>query len=86
VIVNVHVALLPQTSVAVEVTVVTPTGKAEPGACEFTIVTVPAQLSVAVTVKLTIAVQEPNGVVTVIFAGQVIVGAVWSLTVIICVH
>ena len=84
--VNVQIELFPQASVAVDVTVVVPSGKAVPEAGELTIVTAPAQLSIAVTVKFTTAVQEPTGVVTVIFAGQVITGAVWSFTVIICVH
>ena len=84
--VNVHVEVLPHASVAVEVTVVVPIGNAEPDAGELTIVTAPPQLSVAVGVKFTTAEQEPTGVVTVIFAGQVITGAVTSLTVIICVH
>ena len=83
--VNVQLELLPQASVAVEVTVVVPIAKEDPDAGEFTIVTVP-QLSVAVGVKFTTAVQEPTGVVAVILAGQVIVGAVTSFTVIICVQ
>ena len=83
--VNVQVAVMPQASVAVEVTVVVPIGNTEPDAGTLTTVTAP-QLSVAVTVKFTTAVQEPTGVKTVILAGQVITGGVWSFTVIICVH
>ena len=77
---------MPQASVAVDVTVVVPIGNAVPEAGVLTIVTAPAQLSVAVTEKFTTAVQLPTGVVTLIFAGQVITGAVWSFTVIVCVH
>ena len=51
--VNVQVEVLPAASVAVEVTVVDPTGKNDPEAGEF--VTVAEQLSVAVVVKLTVA-------------------------------
>ena len=83
---NVHTALLPQASVAVEVTVVVPMGNAVPEAGTETIFTAPPQLSVAVGVKFTTATQDPTGVVVVIFAGQVITGAVWSFTVIVCVH
>ena len=83
--VNVQTDWLPQASVAVEVTVVVPIGKAKPEAGTLTMVTAP-QLSVAVTVKFTTAVQEPIGVVAVMFDGQVITGAVWSLTVMICVQ
>ncbi len=86
VILNVQDELLPQASVAVEVTVVVPKENTEPDAGTETIATAPLQLSVAVGVKFTTAVQEPIGVETVIFAGQVITGAVTSFTVIICVH
>ena len=56
--VNVQVDLLPAASVAVEVTVVMPIGKAEPeGGLETTVT--PGQLSVAVTVKFTTAVHLP---------------------------
>mgnify|MGYP007001774709 CR=1 FL=1 len=79
--VNVHVEVLPHASVAVEVTVVVPIGNAEPDAGELTIVTAPPQLSVAVGVKFTTAEQEPTGVVTVIFAGQVMVGTAFTVTV-----
>jgi hypothetical protein len=47
--VKVQVELLPHASVAVEVTVVTPIGKAKPEAGLLIMVTAPAQLSVAVT-------------------------------------
>lgn len=48
--VKLHVAVLPEASVAVQVTVVTPVGKQEPDAGLQTTVT-PGQLSVAVAVK-----------------------------------
>ena len=83
--VKVQVAVIPQASVAMDVTVVVPIGNTEPDAGALTTVTAP-QLSVAVTVKFTTAVQEPTGVKTVILAGQVITGGVWSFTVMICVH
>ena len=47
--VKLHVALFPDVSVAVQLTVVVPTGKVEPDAGEQTTVT-PGQLSVAVVV------------------------------------
>lgn len=47
--VNEQVDWLPQASVATEVTVVVPIGKAKPEAGVLTMVTVPPQLSVAVT-------------------------------------
>ena len=68
-----HVEELPQASVAVELTVVTPRGNVLPDAGIDTIVT-EEQLSIAVTVKLTILLHKP----LVIFAGQVIDGAVIS--------
>jgi hypothetical protein len=73
--VKLQVEVLPQASVAVDVTVVVPIGKAVPLAGELTTLTTP-QLSVAVTVKLTTAVHDPMGVVAVLFAGQVKTGPV----------
>ena len=84
--VNEQEELFPQASVAVTFTVVVPSGNAKPLAGVLTIVTAPPQLSVAVGVKFTTAVQLPTGVVTVMLAGQVSTGAVWSFTVIICVQ
>ena len=75
VMVNVQFEVLPHASVAVEVTVVVPTEKLLPDAGELVMVTVP-QLSVAVTVKFTGTLHEPTVLVTVILAGQVMVGAV----------
>ena len=73
--VNVHVAVLPCASVAVLVTVVTPTGKAEPLAGTLTkLVTLP-QVSLAVTTNVTLLTHEPAAALTVMFAGQVMAGA-----------
>jgi hypothetical protein len=83
--VKVQIFVLPLQSVAVLVTVVVPTGKAKPLAELLVTVTVPAQLSVAVTVKVTLLVHWPNEFVTLMFAGQVMVGAVVSTTLIVCV-
>jgi hypothetical protein len=82
--VKVHVEELPDGSVALDVTVVVPTGKLDPLAGVLTIVA--EQLSVAVGVKVTIALQVPRGAVCVMFAGQVITGACTSLTVTVKVH
>jgi hypothetical protein len=83
--VKVHWLLLPLLSLAVLFTVVVPTGNAEPLAGTLdTLVTV--QLSVAVTLNVTLLVQAPGGALTVMFAGQVITGGVVSLTVTVKVH
>ena len=74
VIVKAHVLLLPQVSVAVLVTVVTPTGKLVPLAGLLVTVT-PGQLPVAVTLNVTLLLHAPGAALTVIFAGQVICGA-----------
>ena len=70
---KVQVLLLPLLSWAVLVTVVVPLGKAKPlaGTLE-TLAT--AQLSLAVTIKVTLLVQAPGEVLTVRFDGQVMVG------------
>ena len=78
-----QVAVLPDASVAVQVTVVTPVGKQLPEGGLQTTVT-PGQLSLAVVVKLTTV----QGSVTladtaVMLAGQVIVGGCVSLTVMV---
>jgi len=68
-----QVAVLPDASVAVQVTVVEPTGKHEPdGGLQATVT--PGQLSVAVAVKFAVAHDPPGGVFAVTFAGQVTVG------------
>jgi hypothetical protein len=73
--VNEHVDEFPQASVATLVTVVVPSGKVLPDDGVETTVTEPAQLSVAVTVKLTALLHCP----TVILAGHVITGGWVSL-------
>ena len=71
--VNEQVETLPAGSVAVEVTVVVPTGKIEPEAGVEE--TVAEQLSDAVTAKVTTAPQFPASFDVVILAGQVICGS-----------
>ncbi len=81
--VKLHVAVFPELSVAVQVTEVVPTGKGEPDGGLQTTVT-PGQLSVAVAVKFTVALLVGGHVAaaaTKMFAGQVIVGGVVSVTV-----
>jgi hypothetical protein len=71
--VKLQVLALPLLSRAVLVTVVTPTGKAKPlGGTLTTLLT--AQLSVAVTLNVTVLVQTPGAVFTVRLAGQVMAG------------
>ena len=79
--VKLQVAVLPEASVAVQVTVVTPTGKQVPEGGLQTTVT-PGQLSVAVDVKLTTTQGSPGvGVTAVRLHEQVITGGCVSLTV-----
>ena len=78
--VNVHVELLPSASVAVLVTVVVPTTKLVPLAGLLETVT-PEQLSVALTLNVTLLLQAPGAAFTVRFAGQLSTGAVVSRTV-----
>ena len=68
-----HVAVLPLLLVAVLVTVVVPTAKLLPLGGLLLIVT-PGQLSVALTVNVTLLLQAPAAALTVRFAGQVICG------------
>ena len=78
--VNVQVAVLPDASVAVQVTVVMPTGKHDPEGGLHKTVT-PGQLSLAVVVK--VATTHGSLIVAVLavtLAGQVIVGGCVSLT------
>jgi hypothetical protein len=78
-----QVAEFPAASLAVAVTVVVPTGKTEPdGGLLVTFGT--EQLSVALTIKLTMAAHEPTGALTTMSAGQLMLGAVLSITVIVC--
>lgn len=76
--VKLQVAVLPEASVAVTVTVVVPFGNAVPDGGLATTVT-PGQLSDAVTLKVTTFEHCPVVVVVTIFAGQVTVGACVSL-------
>jgi hypothetical protein len=69
---NEQLLLLPDASVAVQVTLVEPAGKVEPLAGVQALVT-PGQLSVAVAVNVTTGAVEQ--LVTVMSAGQVIAGA-----------
>ena len=82
--VKLHVAVLPDGSVATLVTVVVPRLNVLPDAGVLT--TVALQLSVAVTLKLTTAPQLLLADATLILAGQVIVGGVVSLTVTVWVQ
>ena len=68
-----HVAVLPLLLVAVLVTVVVPTAKLLPLGGLLLIVT-PGQLSVALTVNVTLLLQAPGAVLTVMSLGQVICG------------
>ena len=82
--VNVHVpsGLFAETSLAVHVTVVAPTGNVEPDAGTHATVTTPGQLSVPVgVVYVTTAEHWPAPAGVEMFAGQVTVGACVSCTV-----
>ena len=83
--VKVHIEMLPDESVAVEVTVVVPFGKLDPDAGALTTET-PGQLSVAVTEKVTTVEHKPGLVGAVMFAGHVIDGGCASFTVTVNVH
>src|SRR5262252_2325524 len=71
---------LPAASVAVELTVVVPNAKTEPDGGVLTTTGI-EQLSVAVTVKFTVAEQVPGLAPTVRLAGQTMFGAWVSFTV-----
>src|SRR5947208_13746109 len=71
--VKVHLDVLPCASIAVLVTVVVPTAKLLPLAGLLLTVT-PGQLSVAVTLKVTLLLAAPGAALTVRFAGHVICG------------
>jgi hypothetical protein len=70
---KVHVLELPLPSRAVLVTVVEPSGKANPLA-GLLVMLVTAQLSVAFTMKVTLLAHTPGAALTVIFPGQLIAG------------
>ena len=80
--VNEHVFVLPEVSVAVQVTVVTPSGNSDPDAGEQLEETRP-QLSLNTGEKLTTALLWATGTLVVMFAGQVMLGATVSRTVIV---
>ena len=71
--VKAHVAVLPCASVAVLVTVVVPAAKVLPLAGLLATVT-PAQLSVALTLNVTLLLHPPGAALTVMALGQVICG------------
>ena len=71
--VKVHVDMLPCASAAMLVTVVVPTAKLLPLA-GLLLTETPGQLSVTLTVKVTLLLQAPWAALTVMFAGQVICG------------
>jgi hypothetical protein len=79
--VKLQVEVLPEASVAVQLTVVTPTGKQLPeGGLQM--IVVPGQLSVVVAVKVTTLQASLTVAVTAVwFAGQAITGGSMSLTV-----
>ena len=83
--VKVQVAVFPDASVAVDVTVVVPFGNANPEAGLLTTVTL-EQRSDALTVKFTTAVHCPGSASRVMFAGHVIDGGVASTTVTVAEH
>src|SRR5205823_9540788 len=72
--VKVHVLVLPCASVAVLVTVVVPRAKPLPLAGLLFTVT-PGQLSVAVTVKVTLLLQAPRAAFTLMFPGHMMTAA-----------
>ena len=83
--VKLHVLLLPLLSRAVLVTVVTPSGNTEPLA--GTLVTfATAQLSLAVTLNVTLLTHKPGAALTIRLAGQLITGGWLSITVTVNVH
>src|SRR6266403_2280294 len=82
--VKVHWLVLPLLSLAVLVTVVAPSGKADPLAGALTrLVTLP-QVSLAVTLKVTLLVHCPAAALTMMLAGQVITGPWMSRTITRC--
>src|SRR5262249_55067601 len=78
--VNVHWLLLPLLSHAVFVTVVTPNGNEKPLGGTLTTLSTP-QLSVAVTLNVTLLEHPPDAALTVMFDGQVMTGGSLSSTV-----
>src|SRR6185369_5835724 len=71
---NVHWLLLPESSTAVKVTGVTPTGKANPVAGTLVRLASAPQVSEADALKVTLLVQVPGAALTVMGSGQLIEG------------
>ncbi len=82
---KVHEAVLPAASVAVQVTVVVPTGNVDPDA-GVQVIVAPGQLSVTVEVYVTTASHEPGSLPTAISPGHVATGSSVSLTVTVNEH
>jgi len=81
--VNEQVLVLPEVSVAVHVTVVTPSGNTDPDGCD-TFVEARAQLSANTGAeKFTTALLWLTGTLVVMFAGQIMLGAIVSSTVMV---
>ena len=81
---NEQAEVLPDGSVAIEFTVVDPTGKTLPDG--GFVISVDVQLSAEVTVKFTTAPQSLGSVFTKMSAGQIIAGASLSITVTLNEH
>ena len=75
--------VVPQRLVAVAVTIVVPFVNTEPDAGEYEIEGdgLPVAVAALDPLKVTIALQSPGSLFTVIFAGQVITGAVLTIKV-----
>jgi len=83
--VKLHPAVLPDASVAVQLTVLVPFGKVEPLNGVQTTLT-PAQLSLAVAVKAATCEHWPGAVLVTMLAGQVMLGALVSRTATVKLH
>jgi hypothetical protein len=79
-----HAAVLPEASVAVQVTGVVPTEKLPAAGTQTTLA--PGQLSLTVALKLTVAEQVPASALVLMSAGQPTTGASVSLTVTVKLH
>ena len=80
--VKLQALVLPAVSIAVQITVVTPFGNAKPEVGTHVGRLTPGALSVAVTVKVTTAVQRRKSVALTILVGQCMTGGSQSWTVI----
>src|SRR5437762_14155903 len=81
--VKLHDFVLPQASVATQLTLLAPFGNAEPDAGAHVTFGLGSQLSVAVALNVTRAEHWPGSVLTALLAGQLMVGAVVSCTMIV---